>query len=243
MTRKLICLLTLFLTCRVAKAQTTNDFICVGGMTFTVSDLVRRTGLLQPESFDIHFSVKAGRATKMTIDASDSAQFNVFRRLLFETTTLNFSRITFLKDTTNARLRLTYSSFDTKGLSQDYAQVTSRDEVKLVFRRKYFGYPDAESYREGPLPDTVILHETIFTQDSIVAPTNILIEKFFGYKLDSTVIRVNNNPLLTSKIYDVASRYDKLSFLGKEDPKPHWYFIRFKLGRHFPDCTDTILEY
>lgn len=236
--RNLIIIGALLLICSEAGAQTRNDFICVGGKTFTIPSIWRRSCSDAVSSFDMRYSVKRGKAILLSITAIDS---NTICGLpfLMEETRLNFSRITFLKDTADAHLRMTYSMLPSADVSTDFAQFISPNEIHLTFRIMTTILRDGSGRVTG---DSVTLYESLVTQDSIASGANILVEKFFDRGKDSAIIRVNNHPWLKDEIYEAARFYTQQYF---QDDNSHgkWFFIQFTPYHHFPECNDAMIHY
>lgn len=219
----------------LAQSKGSNGFICVGGKSFTAGELAPRVFRdYYTITYEAQFSVKMGKATNVRIVHADSAESST--QVLDEETKTNFSRIAFLRDTAEARIRMTYVFAPSMDISGDFAEVVSPNEVRFFFRHIFNSTSDPAVWIRG---DSVTTFAWLCTEDSIVAPSDILVERIFHDRSDTSIIVKSNNPWLNSGILSDAGWY-KLEYLRSGNPDAKYFFIRYRLTRCTQDDCGVI---
>ena len=147
----------------------------------------------------------------------------------------NLENINFLKDTLNAEITFNYIVKSGRNISKDYAEVISAKAINLVFRRKVFIIRDP---KVSASKNTVTLYSYIKIDKPVeYKKSDILIERVFDNRKDSTIVLKNNFPEFTEEILKEAKKYNQNSFLEISSTAKK-YFINFSIELHYPECDD-----
>ena len=125
-------------------------------------------------------------------------------------------------------------------VSGDFAEVASPDEVRLIFRHVASGWVEPSLVIHG---DSLTLSEQFVTDDSIVVPSEIIVERIFRENSDTSVIVKSNNPWLNSAILRKVAWFTK-QYLSSGNPEVKHFFIQYRLTRNtYNDCGVWSKEY
>ncbi len=224
------------------------SYFCIGGASFSTSELARRAGLSC--IVKVTFDVRNFAPTNVALSPTDKA----CGEILSTVTIQNLGRITFLSDTNGASISFHYEHLSPRWVSGDYARVLSDSVIDLVFRSPTGLYLVQESVgKQIPQTgDTIVWSSMVIGTPVTSAKSQITVERIFRDGRDSSVILENNHPELIAEILAAAKQFDLDWFVYLQYPdlpasmisreqKQHAlkkkYVVRFKVLRRLPSCN------
>jgi len=211
-------------------AQTKNDLYCLGGKKFDIPKISLVTGF--SGNYKATFDVKNFKPENIKISALDS--LNIWQEEFTKATRKNLGLISFLKDTSNVELIIYYIIKSGRDISDNYAELTSLNEIKFVFRKIVEKNIDPAYYMNQ---DTITLIELIPISEPIIIKPEILVERKFLSDRDTTIIIKNNFLEMNEDILARSKNYSEKSFLdNRKDSR--YFFIKFVLYLSYPECDD-----
>ncbi|MCI0706206.1 MAG: hypothetical protein L0Y80_01805 [Ignavibacteriae bacterium] len=222
----------LFLTLLALKPSM-GQLLCVAGKEFKYPEIARRAGVTA--SFQVVLNVNnfSPLITQITgVDSSSNQYLNLFKQSLID----NLNQLTYLNDTANFQMKVTYSIRHFRTLNNSYVEIIDPDEIHFVAQSPRIEIiVDYMPFPSDPNIDSVVVETTVPFKSGKAIPSDILVQRLFDDEAGSTVILRNNYPDLREEIIAVASRYSKDYFLGIGS-NAHYYFIKLKVERKIPEC-------
>jgi len=145
-----------------------------------------------------------------------------------------------LKDSINYKLIIKYIVKPRHEINRDYAELVNDNELQLVFIGDAFiNYRMIETTFTTDA-DTLYLTNYLTYKDGNHYASDVLVERIFSDKTDSTIIHRNNYPEYESEILEASKSYSKDLFnkdiLGGKKGYLKKLFIRFYLRRRIENC-------
>ena len=214
-----------------------KEYICIAGKKFQIPELGRKIGW--DVNYLVKFSVINFVPTDIKIEAIDSNSQSLFN-IYNEVNIKNISMITFLRDSIGCELILKYEIKPERELNDDFSELKNINELRLVFKRDYIVTSDPVRKFFSLDADTLTNTSFIFSTKRETKISDIIVERIFKEKMDTSFIRSNNYPEYTDEILRVSSRYSKKSFndlvIKPGTSKAKWFFIRFHVINHIKEC-------
>jgi len=211
-------------------AQTQNDLYCLGGKKFDIPKISLMTGL--SGNYKATFDVKNFKPENIKISALDSLNF--WQEEFIKSTRKNLELISFLKDTSSVELKIYYIIKSGRDISENYAELTSLNDIKFVFRKIVRNNIDPAFYMNQ---DTITLIELMPISEPLSIKPEILVERKFLSDRDTTILVKNNLPEMMEEILTRAKKYSKGKFLDVYK-NANYFLIKFVLYLSYPECDD-----